>query len=241
MDNKVHDGHRERMRNRINSNGIEGLQPHEVLEYILYSFVPRKDTNVIAHRLIDKFGSFSEVVDASVEELTSINGVSEVAATFLHSLKGISNYYQLDKTSKKDKIDTLEKAGNYMCKLIGYENKEHAYLLLFNNQTELIKTELLSKGTVDKVGVYTREIAEITLRNKATNVIICHNHPSGGLKPSIEDINLTRSVYTSLRMINIRLLDHIIVAGDNYYSMKFNGDFDEIIEKVENRLGEGFF
>lgn len=241
MDKRFHDGHRERMRNRIKTSGIDGLQPHEVLEYILYSFVPRKDTNVIAHRLIDKFGSFSAVIDANVEDLASVEGVSIVSATFLHSLKGISNFYQTDKTSIKDKINTVEKVGKYMCNRIGFENKEQAYLLLFNNQSELIKIELISKGTVDKVGIYTREIAEIALRNKATNVIICHNHPSGGINPSIDDINLTRAVYTSLRMINIRLLDHMIVAGDKYYSMKFNGDFNEIIENVENRLGEGFF
>ena len=241
MDKQVHDGHRDRMRNRIKNNGIEGLQPHEVLEYILYSFVPRKDTNVIAHRLIDKFGSFSAVIDASIEDISEVEGVSDIAATFIHSLKGISNYYKLDKSSSKDKIDTLEKVSKYMCNLIGYENKEHAYLLLFNNQTELIKTELISKGTVDMVGVYTREIAELAIRNKASNVIICHNHPSGGLKPSVDDIKLTKAVYTSLRMINIRLLDHLIVAGDKFYSMKFSGDINEIIENVENRLGEGFF
>ena len=241
MDNKLHDGHRERMRTRINNDGIESLQPHEVLEYILYAFVPRKDTNLLAHKLIQRFGSLSGVFDASVEELSTIEGISYVTATFIHSLAGISNYYQKDKTKHFEKLDTLEKVTKYMCKLAGYETKEKLYLLMFNSRVQLIKTEIISKGTVNKVNLYTREIAELALRYKATGVMLCHNHPSGNITPSFTDKEVTQRLYTSLRMINIKLLDHIIVYGDTYYSMKFAGDFKEIIDTVENKLGENFF
>ena len=125
--------------------------------------------------------------------------------------------------------------------LIGYETKEKAYLLLTNNQSDLLATKLLSSGTVDQVGIYIREISELALRYKATGVILCHNHPSGNVSPSVDDIGLTRSIYTALRMINIRLLDHIIISGKKHYSMKFNGDLNEIIQHVETKLGEGFF
>lgn len=241
MDKGIHEGHRTRMRDRILKDGIESLQPHEVLEYILYAFVPRKDTNEIAHELIDKFGSFSGVLDAEYEQLIAVKGISEVTATFLTSLKGILNYYQLDKAKAKKKVDTLNKVVEYMQGLIGYETKEKAYLLLTNNQSELLATKLLSSGTVDQVGIYIREISELALRYKATGVILCHNHPSGNVSPSMDDIGLTRSIYTALRMINIRLLDHIIISGKKHYSMKFNGDLNEIIQHVETKLGEGFF
>lgn len=237
----MHDGHRERMRTRIQNAGIENLQPHEVLEYILYAFIPRKDTNPIAHNLIDKFGSISAVFDAGIEDLTSVDGISEITAIFLHSMKGIMNCYQIDKSKAKVKMNTLNKATEYISGFLAYENKEKAYILLLNNQSELLKMELLGNGTVDQVGIYVREITESAIRNGATNVIICHNHPSGNVSPSVDDINLTRSIYTAMRMINIRLLDHIIIAGKNYYSMKFAGDLNEIISNVEQKLGEGFF
>ncbi len=241
MNKSVHEGHRARMRDRILKDGIESLQSHEVLEYVLYAFVPRKDTNEIAHELIEKFGTFSGVLDADYEQLMTVKGISEVTATFLTSLKGIFGYYQLDKAKAKKKVDTLKKVVDYMQGLIGYETKEKAYLLLTNNQSELITTKLLSSGTVDQVGIHVREISELALRYKATNVILCHNHPSGNVSPSVDDVGLTRSIYTALRMINIRLLDHIIISGNEYYSMKFAGDLNEIIQHVETKLGEGFF
>lgn len=229
------------MRKRIQTAGIETLEPHEVLEYMLYAFVPRKDTNPIAHKLIDKFGSLSQVFDADIESLMQVDGISEVSATFIHSMRGIMTSYQLDKAKSKIKLDTLANTVEYVSGFLAYENKEKVYVLMLNAQSQLIKLELLNKGTIDQVGVYTREIAEMAIRYGAVNVIICHNHPSGNVSPSLQDITMTRGIYTALKMINIKLLDHIIISGKSYYSMKFSGDLHEIIDNVEQKFGEGFF
>ena len=217
-----HSGHRSRVRQRYRTQGIEGFADHELLELLLYYCYPRCDTNEIAHRMIKEFGSFHNLLEADVETLMSVLNCSENIAIFLNMLPMVANRYRVSRWGKKIILDSLNRAANYACDLlIGYA-VERFYLLCLDTNFKLINAAFVAEGSINAVPTPERRVAEIAARNHSVNVIMVHNHPGGTQRPSPSDRIFTGKAQNALGALGMYLTDHIIVAGDNYYSFSIN-------------------
>ena len=186
-----HNGHRARLRQRARETGLAGLADHEVLELILTYAIPRVDTNRTAHRLIHTFGSLSGVLEARYEDLRQVEGVGENAATLLTLFPSLTRRYLLSRTGEKPLLNTSERAGEYGRALFADCRVETLYLLCLDVKCRLLQAVKLAEGTIDRVPVQNREIIRAVLSTQAKNVLMMHNHPSGSLRPTAEDIDLT--------------------------------------------------
>lgn len=208
----IHDKHRERMRQRILKDGIDSLQPHEILEYLLYPFVPRKNTNDIAHALIEKFGSYANVLNADFSDLLSVKGITELAALFLCSLPGTYRQYLHSLNTEKVVITNKASMLAYLNAFFKGKSKEEVYLVSLDTHNQLISTVKLGSGDSKSVSVNSKEIVAAAIRAKASYVVLAHNHPSGKTEPSEADIELTSLAVMSLSSIGITLYDHVILG-----------------------------
>lgn len=219
----THEGHRDRLRQKIESAGIDCLQPHEVLEYLLFCCIPRKDTNELAHRLIDRFGSLAGVLEANVSELEKVNGISHAGALYLTTIPGVARYYLKDRWNEKLVIKDSLVLGNYLCDLFAGEKNETFYVLSLDSQCGLIKTDLIYRGTINETPIYPRLIVEAVLKNNAAAVVLSHNHPGGSIAASRSDIEMTKTVVEILTALSVKVIDHVIVSGSRFSSMKSKG------------------
>lgn len=219
----MHEGHRERIKKRFLNEGLDSFEDHQVLELLLFYAIPRKDTNELAHTLINKYGSLSAVFEADPVELATTIGISDNSAVLLSLIPYLSRYYLKDKWSKNEIIDSSTKAGKYLLDLFAGRNYEMFYLICLDVQNKVINASLVHEGTVNEVHIYPRIIVETALRYKANSVILAHNHPSGSIEISIADEEATKKIKLALNAISIQVMDHIIVAGNHYVSFAEKG------------------
>lgn len=220
---ELHSGHRERIRQKIADVGIDHMSPHEVLEYLLFFCIPRKDTNPIAHELISTFGSLAGVLEAEPSELEKVKGISSTTAIFLTSVPHVSRYYLKDRWKEKPVFRDNMQLGNYLCDLFAGEKNEAFYLLSFDSQNGLINTDLIERGIINQASTYPRVMVEKALKNNASMVVLAHNHPGGTMAASKEDIEFTKTVVNLFSTLSVRVLDHYIVCGNRFSSMKMKG------------------
>ena len=221
---KKYEGHRERLRKKYLHGGYFAFHEYEVLELLLTYVIPRKDTKPIAKDLIEKFGSLDGVVTASIEELCSISGIKENSAIFVKLLGDLSkNLYKGE--IRKEGIQLKDKNSliRYLRSEIGFSSREEFRVIFLNNYNMLVGSETLFIGTIDKSAVYPREIVEKVLYYKAKGIIFAHNHPSGNLRPSKQDIQITEHMQEALDLIDVKLLEHIIITQDGYFSFLEEG------------------
>ena len=212
----IHEGHRQRLKKRFLDNGLASFEPHNILELVLFYSIPRRDTNEIAHALISKFGSLKQVFDASYEELISVDGINENSATLIKLIPQLSKTY-LDSEYKREVIlDTAGKIGKYLVSQYIGETKEIVYLLLLDNKFGLIKKIKLHEGTINSAHFELRKIFEEIIKTNASCVVLAHNHPNGLLIPSSDDIYTTTTIYTSLKALDVSLLEHFLIVGNRY-------------------------
>lgn len=220
MEHNLHEGHRDRFRKKFIEEGGEAFEDHELLEILLYYAIPRISTNEIAHRLIDEFGSLANLMEAEPETISKKCKVSMNTAVLITLIPQMAKKYYLSKSGEKTDLSSCKKAGDYIKNYYLGEMKEKFLILCLNSQNKLIKADFLSEGTIDEVNVYTREIVEFVINNRAYAIIMAHNHPGGSLTPSQDDIDLTKTIISALDPIGIKVRDHIIVSGENFLSLK---------------------
>jgi len=221
----VHEGHRSRIDEKVKSIGLDAMPPHEQLEYMLYQIIARGNTNGIAHELLQKFGSLEQVFHASERELTTVKGVGARTAKFLTQIPAIAGIYQRAAMGNSVVLDTTEKMGEYAATLFGGKLTEEVYLISLTANKRCLRHDKVASGGVSDAPVYVRNIMDYAMTSKAHSVILTHNHPSGELFPSNEDIIVTQKVAAALTAMDVKLLDHIIVSGNKYISMKKSGIF----------------
>ena len=225
----LHDGHRDRMRDRFLKTGFEGMEDHEALELILYYFFPRINTNIIAHRLIDTFGSFYGVLSADPLDIEKVEGMGKKSAVLLGVIAEAGRkYFSQSKPAKR--LPTLRTAAELICPLMYGLSNERFYLFCLNSSFTLMHQERVGEGSIDSVPIYTRRIAEIALRHYASYVILSHNHPGGDPRPSQKDITITLEIISALRPLGISVCDHIIVSDKAYYSFLDKGKHIHTLE-----------
>ena len=216
----MHEGHRQRLKQRFLEEGLTSFQDHEVLELLLFYAIPQGDTNPIAHRLLEKFSSVSGVFGASVEELCTVKGIKEHAAVFLKTIPAFSQFYASLAVREKKTIATSFEAGQYVCGMIGGLTNEVFAILCLDAQRKVIAFEILEEGTVSRSDVSPRKVVECAIRHNASQVILAHNHPAGTLSASENDRLLTARLCDLLEGMDIMVVDHIIAThGDKYLSM----------------------
>ncbi len=238
MAKRVHDGHRERMRERIRNSGLVALQDHEILEYILYAFVPRKDTNEIAHSLIERFGSFAGVLNADEKSLSAVCGMTANASLFISQLPDVFRKYMQDNEKERLNLKGRGVARSYIGSVLYGKRQEEVYAVALDAHDGVINSRFLSSGSGDAVELSVRAVVDFALSNTASSIIIAHNHPSGSVSPSQRDLDVTREVYDTLSALGITLEDHLIFAGKEYYSFEENGLLERM-KTAKNCLKEG--
>lgn len=214
----MHEGHRERLRQRFIKEGLQHFEPHNVLELLLFYAIPQRDTNEIAHRLIDRFGSLSEVLEAPVSELTQIKGIGEYAAVLLSLMPELCNVYLQDRASRS-KICGLDQIAAFASQRFVGMTTEHFLLICVDNKCSIISHQFISEGTVTSASIDIHKMLRVLIGSNATNCVIAHNHPRGSTKPSREDLTTTMTIARELQPFGIQLLDHVIVSNDAYLSM----------------------
>lgn len=214
-----HAGHRQRMRQRFCEQGLKGFAPHEVLELILFYAIPQRNVNPLAHRLLDQFGSLHAVLDASVERLQQVEGVGEYAATLLHLFSDVGRELSLSRQTAQSQSMNIGVAKRHCLNLLDGLTEEHFYVVCLDSKLGLIQDVLIAKGSLDEVPTYPRMVAQAVLRYNAYAVILCHNHPGGEEVPSQADLDATLNLQQMLSAMNVRLNDHMVVAGGRVLSM----------------------
>jgi len=215
----VHAGHRRRLKERFMRDGLDGFEEHQVLELLLFYAIPQRDTNQIAHDLINRFGSFANVLEAPPEELMEVDYVGENAVTLIKMVTELSRRYAMSCAQRNVQLTTIEECGAYLLPRFYALQRETVYLLCMDSKCQVISCEKVGEGSVNSAGVSTRTIVEKALKANAVSAILAHNHPGGLAIPSREDIMTTRRVARALDAVSVRLVDHIIVADDEWISL----------------------
>lgn len=212
-----HQGHRERLKRRFIENGLDGFEPHQALELYLFYAIPRRDTNPLAHRLLDRYGTVSGVCDAPIDELTRDFGITENAAVLLKLLPELARMYH-EQSSAKDDCVNPETIGEVIKQKFIGRTGEVVVLMLCNARGRVIYFDVVAKGSVSSSDFPIRRIVDLAIRHNACTAFIAHNHPSGSLLPSRTDVEVTRRLAQTLDSVGVRLLDHFIVANNQYSS-----------------------
>lgn len=220
----MHEGHRKRMRDRFRTEGLDGFADHEVLELLLFYARARGDVNPLAHTLMDTFGSLQGVLEASVDQLTSVPGVGEETATLLSLAVPLFRRYSQCQCRTRKRLDTREEGKAYCRALLAGWRVEKLYAICLNSDHQILGHRLIAEGSLAAVPSFPRKVVETALNYNAHGVILCHNHPGGANWPSVPDLDATEQIRLLLKGMDIELLDHMIVAGDQVYSMHQNGD-----------------
>jgi DNA repair protein RadC len=207
------------MRQRFLDAGLDSFADHEVLEYALFHAVPRGDTNETAHRLMARFGSLAAVLEADPADLAEVAGMGIRAAAFLSFVPQLVRRYLKDRLeTAKPCLKTSEDAMTYAISLMAGRAEEVFYVVSLDAACRMLSASMLAKGTVAEVRLHPRQVVEVALRNRASSVIFIHNHPAGTSNPSTDDLRLTEILIKALQPLAIKVLDHVVVAGDLAYS-----------------------
>ncbi len=216
-------GHRERIRNKFVSAGLDSFLDHETLELLLTYTISRKDTKPIAWALLKKFGSLSAVLDADPSQLITIPGIGPRSAQFLKLIRGVFKRYSLEEVKEKVSIRTPQQVLEYCKASLAGKKEECLEVIYLSVRNTVMSTQVVASGLIDRVAVSPRKIVECALLAKASAFILVHNHPSGDATPSQEDIDLTQDVIRAAALFGISVHDHIIVGKGTHYSLKAHG------------------
>ena len=212
----IHDGHRERMRQQLKTSGMDSLSD-------VYYALPRGDTNELAHRLLSRFGTLANVLEAPESELLAVAGMGPRAAELLSMFVQMERRHLLCRAGSETILNTTHKCGNYLLPYFIGEREEVVYLLCLDAKCKVIDCTLVHRGAVNMAAISVRKIIKLALATNATTVVVAHNHPSGIALPSAEDRETTMRLKSALEAVDVHLADHIIVADGDFVSLADDG------------------
>ena len=229
----THDGHRQRLKARFVLEGLDNFNEVQVLELLLFYVIPRQDTNPLAHRLLERFGSLSQVLEAPVAELQKVEGMGANAAIFLHLTTAVGRYYMVNRAMQNTVLNTTERCGDFLVPYFHGRRNETVFLLCLDAKCKLLCCREVGEGSVNSAGVSPRKVVELALAANASTVVLAHNHPSGLAIPSGDDVQTTYRIAQALQSVEVVLADHFIVADGEYVSMLSSGYYDR--SRLQNR------
>ncbi|MFN4225239.1 MAG: RadC family protein [Hyphomonas sp.] len=216
-------GHRERLRSKLLTRGAGALEDYEVLEVLLMAFIPRRDVKPIAKALKQEFGSLSAILAAAPEDLMKIDGIGETVAAYLKAIAELNSRAAAEPLKRREAISSWTALVAYVQREVQHEKREQFRVLFLDRKNQLLKDEIMGRGTVDHAPVYPREIARRALELQASSLILVHNHPSGDPKPSRADIDITRELIDALQPFDIAIHDHLVVGTSGVVSFRSSG------------------
>ena len=219
----IHSGHRQRLKDRFLKEGLDHFEELYVLELLLYYCIPQKDTNPIAHSLLDHFGSLTAVLEATPEELQKVPGIGKNAAAFLTLIPQVGRYYQIKRAEPGDILRTIEQCGNYLVPYFYGREHETVFLLCLDAKCKVLGCTLVGEGSVNSANIPIRREEEIALNTTAPTLVLAQNHPSGLALPSADDIQTTLRLAKAMEAVEITLADHIVVADNDFVSLCQSG------------------
>lgn len=228
MSENIHEGHRERLRETYRKQGMDGMADHVVLELLLTYAIPRKDVNGIAHRLLNTFGSLLSVLEAEPKQLSSVKGVGERTATYLHTLFDLHRRLDLasvDRSSGAARLITPQEACRYAVALGMGDRYETLRVICLDVNMTVLHTEALQIGSLSRVSFEPRRVIEIAMLHKARKLILTHNHPSNILFPSADDIETAKMIAEIGSKLEIDVCDQLILTKNAAYSYQYERVF----------------
>ena len=223
----IHDGHRARLRARYIEEGLAHFNEIDTLELLLFYAIPRRDTNELAHLLLQQFGSLDGVLGATTGDLCAVPGISENTAVLLHLFNDVACKCEISRQSIRI-VNSSQDAGTFLLPYFYGLREETVYLLCLDAKGKVLDCRALFKGSANGVAIAIRKIVEVALSVNATSVIMAHNHPGGLALPSAEDRAATLRIRAALQNLDIVLIDHIIVADQDFISMADSGLFQAL-------------
>ena len=216
-------GHRERLRSRYRLNGEAALEEYELLELLLTYAIPRRDTKLLAKKLLERFGTLARVFEAEPASLEAIDGIGPQVATLISLIRPLATRFVTQAPRAKTVLrSTAEAAAYFQAKLKGL-SEEEVHVAFVNSKNAVTATECLQRGTVDQSVVYVRKVIEHVLAHKASGFLLVHNHTSGDPTPSSDDRDLTQALKTAAATVGVRFLDHLVIGETDPFSFKANG------------------
>ena len=203
---------------------------HKLLEMLLFYGIPQKDTNPIAHTLIKTFGSFHAVLEADVTDLCKVKGMTKNAACLIKLLLPLAKTYVTDKYDGGDLLSSYDDICYYFVANFFGVHKEQCSIICMNHAGKVLYYDVISEGDIDSVGISIRTVMEKIIQTGATAIALAHNHPSGFALPSKSDIAITAAISKALKTVNVRFVDHVIIANDDYISMAQSGEYKELFD-----------
>ncbi|MBO7217605.1 MAG: DNA repair protein RadC [Clostridia bacterium] len=229
MENNIHKGHRDRLRSEFLSYSDSSKMPeHKLLEMLLFYGIPQRDTNEIAHSLIQKFGTFHGVFDADVTEIKNVKGMTANAATLVKLILPIARAYVSSRYDDELVLKNTRDIGTFLLKKYFAQSVEKCSLICLNHSGKILSFDFISEGNVDSTAFSIRTIVERAVSVGATDIVLAHNHPGGVPLPSKEDIAITAAVANALKVLDIKFVDHIIIADDDYISLAKSSGYSEL-------------
>lgn len=222
MINKATSGHRQRLRKRFLEGGLQGFHDYEVVELLLTLGTPRSDCKQAAKDALKKFGSLNAVLEADQKELQDINGIGPNNVFGLKLTQTVARRYLAGRIIGKDIITSSDEVLDYLKHNLRDKKQEIFSVIYLNGRNEIIGMEELFHGSLTTSVVYPREVVKKVLKQNAAALIFVHNHPSGNLNPSQEDIKITKKLKDAVATIDVKVHDHLIIAGNDYYSFADN-------------------
>lgn len=219
----LHDGHRKRLKDRFRNEGLDHFEERHVLELLLCFSIARKDTAPVADALLQHFGSFTQVMEASAEELQNVPGIGEHTATLIALTTAVGRYYSVKRATGVDILDSTTQCGRYLMHRFFGRRNETVFLLCLDAKCKVLCCKEVGEGSVNSANIPVRRVVEMALAANATTVVIAHNHPSGVAVPSHEDVHTTYRLARALDAVEITLADHIVVADEDFVSLVQSG------------------
>ncbi len=237
MDKPVsHAGHRQRLKNRFLQEGLDSFEKHNILELLLFYAIPQKDTNDLAHALLDQFGTLRGVFEADFSELIKISGIKENTATLIKMIPELAREYMFEEVSEENIFDTADKIGKYFIRKYIGEVNETVYLMLLDNGFKLLNVSKIHEGSVSSAKVSPRKIMTQVIKYNASIAVVAHNHPNGVAIPSMEDIDTTYKLKNTLDGYEVKLIEHILVGGNEYFPIMHETNNSQMRCEEHNKL-----
>jgi DNA repair protein RadC len=216
-------GHRQRLKEKYLTCGLEGFHDYEIMELLLTYGIPRKDVKEPAKELLKRFGGLKGILDAGIDELREVQGITAHTAVLVKLVKEISAAYLLQKAQERPQISCTAELIDFCKTAMGALKDEEFRVCYLDAQNRIIAVETVQEGIVNQAVVYPRKVLERALQWKASAIILVHNHPSGHVRPSDADIRLTRTIQETARTLDILVHDHLIIGENRFFSFREEG------------------